>query len=414
MKSKLFGFSLTLVAMLLGLCAGFTDISVIHSAASVLSELFLRLLRLISLPIIFLSISATISGMESFKEMRLMGRRVLLYTFGTTIVAATTALLLFLYLDPAASAHALVTTSVAPAVAPQGSYLSFALDIIPANFFQAFVENNVIGVAFIAFLLSFASLGLPKEQKEFAHKMFSSLFALVLRVTGVAIKIMPLAIWAFVTLLVKDLRQNYDHFSQLMLFLGCVVGANLIQGMIILPLFLKFKKISPTKTFRGMSKALAVAFFTKSSNAALPFSLEACEKNLKVSPKVSNFSLPLCSVINMNGCAAFILIAVLFVSMVNGITFTGVELASWVLFATIAAIGNAGVPMGCYFLASAFLIGLDVPLYTMGLILPFYTILDMIETALNVWSDSCITVVVDKELKEVEGVEVAGEAQAIL
>ena len=335
-----------------------------------------------------------------------MGKRVLFYTLATTVAAATTALLLFLYLDPAATAHSL-NTATTTAVAPQGSYLNFALDIIPPNFFQAFVENNVIGVAFIAFLLSLSSLGLPQEQKEFVHKMFSSLFALVLRVTGVAIKFMPIAIWAFVTLLIKDLRQNYDHFNQLMLFLGCVIGANLIQGLIILPILLKIKKISPIQTFKGMSKALAVAFFTKSSNAALPFSLEACEKNLKVTPKISNFSLPLCSVINMNGCAAFILIAVLFVSMVNGITFTPVELVSWIFFATIAAIGNAGVPMGCYFLASAFLIGLEVPLYTMGLILPFYTILDMIETALNVWSDACITVIVDKELKQTEAAELS-------
>lgn len=394
--------------MLFGAFSGFSELSFLYSSASVISELFLRILRLISLPIIFLSIASTISGMKSFKDMRLMGRRVLLYTLGTTLAAATTALLVFLYVDPAASADALTSTTSVP-VAPQGSYINFALDIVPPNFFQAFVENNVIGVAFIAFLLSFASLGLPQEQKEFVHKLFSSLFALVLRVTGVAIKIMPLAIWAFVTILIKDLRQNYDHFNQLVLFLSCVVAANLIQGIVVLPIFLKWKKISPLSTFKGMSKALTVAFFTKSSNATLPFALEACEKNLKVSPKISNFSLPLCSVINMNGCAAFILTAVLFVSMVNGLTFSGIELVGWIFFATIAAIGNAGVPMGCYFLASAFLIGLDVPLYMMGLILPFYTVLDMIETALNVWSDGCVTVAVDKDVKEFESKTLAIE-----
>jgi len=403
MNKKYFGYLLTLVAMVAGVVTGWVDFSFLHESATVVSDLFLRLLRLISLPIIFLSIASTISGMKSFHEMRNMGRRVLTYTLGTTFLAATVALLLFIFIDPASGhATALVQSGGTEVVAKQGSYLSFAMNIIPSNFFQAFVESNVIGIAFIAFLLSLASLGLPKEQKDFVHKLFSSLFALVLKVTRVIITLMPLAIWAFVTLLVRDLLQNYDHFNQLMLYLVCIIGANVIQGVVVLPIMLKLKGVSPLKTFKGMSKALTVAFFTKSSNATLPVALNSAENNLKVSPKVSNFSMPLCSVINMNGCAAFILISVLFVSTLHGIAFTGLELVAWIFFASIAAVGNAGVPMGCFFLASAFLIGMDVPLYMMGLILPFYTILDMIETALNVWSDSCITVVVDKELKAQE------------
>lgn len=71
----------------------------------------------------------------------------------------------------------------------------------------------------------------------------------------------------------------------------------------------------------------------------------------------------------------------------------------WIFLSTIAAIGNAGVPMGCFFLTTAFLIGMGVPIELMGMILPLYSLFDMVETALNVWSDSCITAVVDKELK---------------
>jgi len=100
----------------------------------------------------------------------------------------------------------------------------------------------------------------------------------------------------------------------------------------------------------------------------------------------------------MNACAAFILTTVLFVSMSNGIAFTGPEMFLWIFIATIAAIGNAGVPMGCYFLASAFLAAMNVPLNILGVILPFYTMIDMLESAINVWSDSCVAAVVDKEV----------------
>jgi Na+/H+-dicarboxylate symporter len=167
---------------------------------------------------------------------------------------------------------------------------------------------------------------------------------------------------------------------------------------------LKVKKISPWKSFKGMMPALTVAFLSKSSNATLPVAMRSLENRLGVSQKVSSFTLPLCSVINMNGCAAFILTTVLFVSMLNGVTFGGFELVGWIFLATLAAIGNAGVPMGCFFLTSAFLIGMKIPLYMMGIILPFYTILDMIETTLNVWSDGCIALTVEKDLKRAEEV----------
>ena len=99
----------------------------------------------------------------------------------------------------------------------------------------------------------------------------------------------------------------------------------------------------------------------------------------------------------MNGCAAFILITVLFVATSAGLFFSLLQMLPWILISTFAAIGNAGVPMGCFFLSSALLLGMGVPLDLLGLILPLYTFFDMLETALNVWSDSCVTAIVDKE-----------------
>lgn len=398
-NKRLFSNLLLLAAIGLGLFTGWANIPFLNTVASGTSDLFLRLLKLISLPIIFLAVTATITGMKDFHEMRKIGRKVFFYTLGTTLIAASIALFLYLVIDPSRSAMGtseLATSSQESS--GQKSYLTFLFNIIPSNFFQAFAESNVMGIVFVAILLSIAILFLPEEQKTFLNKLFAGLFASMIKITSFIITLMPIAIWAFMALLVKDLQQNYAHVSQLVLFLTCVITANLIQGVVILPLLLKLKKISPVKVFKGMAQPLTVAFFTKSSNATLPVAIRAAEKNLGVSNRVTNFTLPLCSVINMNGCAAFILTTVLFVSTVNGATFGTLDFIGWIFLATLAAIGNAGVPMGCFFLTSAFLIGMDVPLYMMGLILPFYTVIDMIETTLNVWSDVCITVSVDKDL----------------
>ena len=212
---------------------------------------------------------------------------------------------------------------------------------------------------------------------------------------------MPIAIWAFVVLFIRDFNNGLE-LKSIALYLSCVLAANLIQALVVLPAFLKWNGVSPLKLIKGMFPALSVAFFTKSSAAAIPMAMRCAQENVKISPKVASFCLPLCITINMNACAAFILTTVLFVSMSNGAVYSPMELFGWIFIATIAALGNAGVPMGCFFLSSAFLASMNIPLNILGIILPFYALIDMLESAINVWSDSCVTAVVDREITAME------------
>ena len=100
----------------------------------------------------------------------------------------------------------------------------------------------------------------------------------------------------------------------------------------------------------------------------------------------------------MNGCAAFIFTTVIYLMQNNGIHVSLASMGLWVVVATVAAIGNAGIPMGCFFLSASLLASMNVPIILMGIILPFYSLIDMLETALNVWSDSCVVKVVDEKL----------------
>lgn len=385
-----------LIAVGCGLCSGFFDVSFLSSSAETISEIFINLLKLVSLPIIFLSILSTASGMESVEEIKHLGKKVIKYTLLTTVIAALMALVIFLAVDPVRTS---VTQTVNLDSAPktQGSYLNHLLHVIPSNIVQPFSENNVIGVLFLAIALSLSSLALPAQNRAVLHSFFSSLYAAIMKMTTFIIKLMPLAVWAFVTLFCRDLRAGLEVKS-LALYLVCVLLANVIQAAVVLPIFLKIRNISPIAMFKGMLPALSVAFFTKSSSAALPMAIKCAEERVKISKKVASFSLPLCTTINMNACAAFILITVLFVSMSNGVVFSVSEMALWIFIATIAAVGNAGVPMGCYFLSSAFLAAMNVPLNILGIILPFYTLIDMLESAINVWSDSCVTAAVQSEI----------------
>ncbi|MDT3662112.1 MAG: cation:dicarboxylase symporter family transporter, partial [Anaerobiospirillum sp.] len=138
----------------------------------------------------------------------------------------------------------------------------------------------------------------------------------------------------------------------------------------------------------------------KSSAGTLPVTMASAEDNCKVNPKVSRFVLPICTTINMNGCAAFILITSLYLMQNAGIEITLGTTIAWILIATIAAIGNAGVPMGCYFLTLSLMSSMHVPVLLMGIILPVYAIIDMIETCENVWSDASVANMVNQDLKD--------------
>ena len=100
----------------------------------------------------------------------------------------------------------------------------------------------------------------------------------------------------------------------------------------------------------------------------------------------------------MNGCAAFILVTSLFVMQQGGIPITVSSILTWILISVVSAVGNAGVPMGCYFLTLSLMSGVGAPVAVLGIILPIYTIIDMVETAENVWSDSCVAAMVNRDL----------------
>ncbi len=382
-------------ALVIGVLTGFHGGDFAHSSAETISTIYINFLKLVSTPLIFLSICSTLSSISGFAELRTLGTRVLSYTVLTTLIAAIIGLLLFLLVQPSMGAPS--ESIMANVAAPMGSYKTFFIGLFPSNFVEAFLQNNVISIMLIAFLTGFATLTLQGEQRQFMTKLFSSLFSVTIKITEFILKFIPLAVFAFVCLFVKE-HATGMALGSLGGYFFTVLGANLLQAFLVLPLLLYFKGYSPVKVAKGYMPALTLAFFTKSSNAALPTTIRCAQKNLGISQKISNFSLPLCVTCNMNACAAFILITFLFVATSNGITFTAVELIMWVFLATLAAIGNAGVPMGCYFLTTAFLAAMDVPLNIMGLILPLYAFLDMVETAVNVWSDGVITAVAEKDL----------------
>lgn len=369
---------LQLLGIILGVMAGVAKTPALIDAAGIIANVFVQCLKWFSLPMIIFSVLATTSNLEHKNEFLILGKKVIKYTILTTLIASAVGLFYFKLYNP--------TIEDINAIPVGGIY---------AHGSSIFGLLLIGGVVF-SILFSFFLVRIEPSKRAPLAKLFSNIYNLVMTIVRKVLLLMPIAIFAFVCLFVHDL--NTVAVKSLSLYLSSIISANLTQAIIILPILLFIKKISVKETFKGMFPALNIAFWSKSSGVALPVAMECARENLNVKPKVANFALPLCITVNMNACAAFIITTVLFAATSYGITFSATDLILWVFVATIAAIGNAGVPMGCFTLACALVSYLGVPLYLLGLILPFYSLIDMLESAINVWSDSCITRVVDKEV----------------
>lgn len=395
---------LYLVMVILGIATGYSDIAFLKNIGLMLSEVFIKLFKCISLPIISLSIIVTLANYRTDTLMKSIWQRTIRYTISTTLIAASISCLLYILIQPetvqvASSANTLPT-------ADKSGYLTYLGNIIPSNLLTPFLEHQVMAVLLLSMVIGFAVRQIPEEEsRETITRFFRGAHSMFIVMTRWIITLIPLALFGFITQTVIQLRAGTD-VKGIGQYLLIIVLANLIQGFIVLPLWLKTKGIKPFAAMRAMLPALSVAFFSKSSVGTLPVTMNTIERNLQVKPEISRFVLPLCTSINMNGCAAFIFATVIYLMQSHGITISYTTMALWVLISTIAAIGNAGVPMGCFFLSVSLLSGMNVPITLMGVILPFYGLIDMLETALNVWSDACVTKVVnDKALEAEQAVE---------
>ncbi len=391
---------LYVVAIVLGLINGFYGSEIWIQTGEFISTIFIRLFRFIAVPIIAVSIIATLSQISRSTESGRIFRHSVFYTLLTTILAATLAAILFELFAPA-NVTLSDTTQASEAIAgiKGKSYFDYITSVVPDNAIAPFLSANVLSVLIIAAAVGIAIAKLPHDSREQRVLMafFSGLQSVLFTLVSWIIMILPLGIFGFFTVLAKEINAGVA-VGGLGTYFATVLSANFIQMLIVLPAILLLRGINPIRVFKGMLPALTVAFFSKSSAGTLPVTMRCSEVNLGVKESVSRFVLPMCTTINMNGCAAFILITVVYLMQNAGVDITWTTLAVWVFISTIAAVGNAGVPMGCFFLSASLLASMNVPILLMGVILPFYAVIDAIETTLNVWSDSNVAVLVHKDL----------------
>lgn len=341
------------------------------------------------------------AALGSKKETGQIFAHAVVYTFLTTVCAAGIGLAIYLWVAPGNLPAEIIGSGMSNVPQNLGklSYYDHILNVIPNNMLQPFLAGNVLSVMLIAAAMGLGLAFMPKtENREALLKTVLGFQELLFTLIKALLFILPLGILAFAGQLSAQIEAGVI-VGALGKYTLVIMASNCVQFFIVLPIFLLARGLNPIDVFKKMSPAVAVALFTKSSAGTLPVTMASAEQNLKVNKAVSRFVLPICTTINMNGCAAFILITSIFVMQNAGFELSMSTMLTWLLVSVLAAVGNAGVPMGCYFLTLSLMSGIGAPIGIMGIILPIYTIIDMVETAENVWSDSCVCAMTDHDLK---------------
>ncbi len=389
-------------ALAVGVGIGFLRIEAVDSIMNFIAALYTRLFRLLAVPTIVLAVITTLASLGGGKEMGKMFRTALTYTLLTTFAASIVALCYYLLIAPGNLPPSAIGAETEAVQQTTGfSYADHILSVIPDNVVKPLLEGNVLALLLMCFAVGIALSKMPDSRpKEIVMNGLLGLQELLFILIHWLIAILPIGIVAFAAQLIAEVGAGV-MFDSLGKYVAVIIAGNCTQFFIVLPLFLLLSGLNPIKTLSGMMPAVLMALFTKSSAATLPVTMENAEQRLKVNPKVSRFVLPICTTINMNGCAAFILATSLFVMQNNGMELSIPTMILWIFISVLSAVGNAGVPMGCYFLTLSLMSGIGANVGIMGIILPIYTIIDMIETAENVWSDSCVCAITDHKLKHI-------------
>ena len=385
-------------ALVVGAVLGMLGISALNELMNFIATVYTRLFQLLAVPTIVLAVMTTLAALGNQADTGKIFRRALVYTMLTTFAAAAVGLVLYNIVQPGNLPQAMVQsgTSALPQDLGETSYYDHILGVIPNNIVRPFAEGNVLSILILAAAVGIALAKMPSsDKKDVIIKGLQGLQDLLF----LLIWALPLGIVAFAAQLSAQFSAGIVMAS-LGKYVAVILGGNMIQFFIILPLFLLARGLNPLRTLGRMMPAVLMALFTKSSAATLPVTMQTAEDRLGVSNKVSRFVLPICTTINMNGCAAFILVTSLFLMQNGGMSLPWATMILWLFISVLSAIGNAGVPMGCYFLTLSLMSGVNAPIGIMGIILPIYTIIDMIETAENVWSDSCVCAMVNKDMSK--------------
>lgn len=365
------------------------------SSISWLGELFVRLIRMVVVPLVFVTLVSGVVAMGDPAKLGSLGAKTLAIYMLTTLAAIIIGLFFAAVLQPGVGVD---LSAAAPSTVQEAIPLSERLlSIVPSNPIAALAEGNILAIIFFALLVGVSVLTIGEKGKPVAELMDSS-SEMMLRITHWVMEVAPFGVFALIAAVAgtQGVAALLDVLTlALAVVLACVIHVVVVHGVGIIKLSLG---LSPLNFFRGARDAMLVAFSTSSSSATLPVSMSVAEENLGIKPVVASTVLPLGATINMDGTALYVGIVSVFAAQVFGIDLSLTDYAIVAGSTTLVSVGTAAVPGASLFLMAAVMGAIGITpeqiAVVIGFILPFDRPLDMLRTSVNICGDLSVSTAV--------------------
>ncbi len=365
-----------------------------------IGTLFLNALKMIVVPLV---VSAIITGVANVGDNGGFGRlggKTLGYYVLTSTIAIIIGLVLVSLIQPGVNDDGVpvleTSDEIMQAVAGKsgGDVVDVFLRMIPTNVIDAAAQGQMLGLIFFSILFGFFMTRLKGPLKETLNNFWQAIFDVMMMMTNLIMKFAPLGVFGLVAASVA--KTGFDQFGNLALFFMTVTLALAIHLLVVMPILLKVlgKVDNPWLHYQAMAPALLTAFSTSSSSSTLPVTISSLENRAGVSNRVSSFVLPLGATVNMDGTALYECVAVIFIAQLFGITLDFGTMLLIVILSLATSIGVAGIPSASLVAISIILVAVGLPAEAIGLLLVVDRLLDMMRTAVNVFSDSVGAVVI--------------------
>lgn len=353
-----------------------------------LGRTFLRLLKMVMVPLIVTSIMSGMVQVGNLQNLGRLGLQVGGYYVATSLLAILTGLALVNLFQPGVDADVPMKQRVETIPAAEASLPDLVDRLIPDNLFRALAEGDLLALIVVSLLVGLCISRVPDPFRQPLETLVEGASHVMMRLTHLIMWLAPFGIFGLVATIIAT--TGLELFGSLATYLFTVAVGLLIHSLATLPLIILFLgKARPLEHGRAMIPSVTTAFATASSAATLPLTMKCAEENAHVPNHISRFVLPLGATINMDGTALYECVAVLFIAQAYGIELTILQQGSVVITALLVSIGAAGIPMAGLVMMSIITQAVGLPVEGIGLVLAVDRILDMLRTAVNVWSDSC-------------------------
>ncbi len=396
-----------IICMIAGTIIGFTyntlgyvdNIS--YTLIILLGDIFVRLLKMIIVPLIFTSIIIGVSSIKDRSKIGRLGFKTFCYYICTSLVAILIGLFLANTIEPGIGAATIDNVGAydTTKLNSSTSILDILKRMIPINPISALATGDMLGIIFFAIFFGVVLSFVESKYSKSILTLIDSIYHVIMRMTQIVIKCAPLGVLGLMTKTVSN--TGLSIFRELGLYALTIACGLSIHLFVVLPLILiLFVKINPLKHFRAMASAMVTAFSTSSSSATLPVTMKCVKDNVKASNEVTSFVLPMGATINMDGTALYECAGVLFIAQALGIPLDSSQQFIVVITALLASVGAAGIPSAglvmLFIVTDAVGLQSDAVALWVGSMLAIDRPLDMFRTMVNISSDSVGAAVIAK------------------